>query len=142
MFYTARRQVLSFETRTPTLIFLSCPSLLTPLGGDVIFLTCQGCEGKQPPRNVQDTPSKPQNSPQNRLAGQGQSIHTPNGSQAVRGANKTRTGLGEEQTHHGTHQPHSQPSPPALAGKTHHPSPTARPNHLSTLRSHHHLGHT
>lgn len=42
----------------------------------------------------------------------------------------------------GTHQPHSQPSPPALAGKTHHPSPTARPNRMPTLRSHHHLEHT
>ena len=42
----------------------------------------------------------------------------------------------------GTHQPHSQPSPPTLAGATHHPSPTARPNRMPTLRSNHHLGHT
>lgn len=42
MSYTARRQALSLETRTPTPFFLSCPSLLTQLGGDVIFLTCQG----------------------------------------------------------------------------------------------------
>lgn len=42
----------------------------------------------------------------------------------------------------GTHQPHRIISPPTLAGTTHHPSAQARPNHLSTLRSHHHLGHT
>lgn len=42
----------------------------------------------------------------------------------------------------GTHQPHSQPSPPTLAGKTHHPSHTARPNRLPTLRNPDSLGHT
>lgn len=42
----------------------------------------------------------------------------------------------------GTHQPHRIISPPALAGKTHHPSPTARPNRMPTLRSNHHLEHT
>lgn len=41
----------------------------------------------------------------------------------------------------GTHQPHSQPSPPTLAGATHHPSPTARPNRMPLMWSHHHLGH-
>lgn len=52
------------------------------------------------------------------------------------------TGLGEELMRDGTHQPHRIISPSALAGKTHHPSPTARPNRMPTLRSHHHLGHT
>lgn len=42
----------------------------------------------------------------------------------------------------GTHQPHRIRSTPALAATTHHPSPTARPNRMPTLRSHHHLGHT
>jgi len=55
---------------------------------------------------------------------------------------RARTGLGEEQTHHGTHQPHSQPSPPALAGKTHHPSTQAGPNRMPTLRNPDSLGHT
>lgn len=89
-----------------------------------------------------NTPSNEQNAPQNRTAGQGQGIYTPNSSQAVTGANKTRTGLGEEQTHHGTHQPHSILRPSALAGKAHHPSPTTRPNRMPALRSHHHLEHT
>ncbi len=52
------------------------------------------------------------------------------------------TGLGEELMRDGTHQPHRIISPPALAGATHHPSPTTRPNRMPTLRSHHHLGHT
>lgn len=42
----------------------------------------------------------------------------------------------------GTHQPHRIRLTPTLAATTHHPSQTARPNHLPTLRSHHHLGHT
>ena len=42
----------------------------------------------------------------------------------------------------GTHQPHRIRLTPALATTTHHPSPTTRPNHLPTLRSHHHLGHS
>lgn len=42
----------------------------------------------------------------------------------------------------GTHQSHSLLRSPPLAATTHHPSPTARTNHLPTLRSHHHLGHT
>lgn len=42
----------------------------------------------------------------------------------------------------GTHQPHRIRRPPALAATTHHPSPTARPNRMPTLRNHHHLGHT
>lgn len=41
-----------------------------------------------------------------------------------------------------THQPHRIISPPALAGKTHHPSTQARPNRMPTLRSNHHLEHT
>lgn len=102
----------------------------------MIFLTPVGVVEKT------NTPSNEQNSPQNRTAGQGQGIHTPNGSQAVRGANTTRTGLGEEQTHHGTHQPHSHRSPSPLAATTHHPSPTARPNRMPTLRSPDSLGHT
>lgn len=40
-----------------------------------------------------------------------------------------------------THQPHSQPSTPALAATTHHPSPTARTNRMPLVWSHHHLGH-
>ena len=42
----------------------------------------------------------------------------------------------------GTHQPHRIRSPPALAATTHHPSQTARPNRMPTLRSRDHLGHT
>lgn len=51
-------------------------------------------------------------------------------------------GQGEIRGRDGTHQPHRILRTPALAGKTHHPSPTTRPNRMPTLRSHHHLGHT
>lgn len=51
-------------------------------------------------------------------------------------------GQGEIRGRDGTHQPHRIISPPALAATTHHPSPTARPNRMPTLRSHHHLEHT
>ena len=42
----------------------------------------------------------------------------------------------------GTHQPHRIRLTPTLEATTHHPSPTARPNRMPTLRSNHHLGHT
>ena len=51
-------------------------------------------------------------------------------------------GQGEIRGRDGTHQPHRILRTSTLAGKTHHPSPTARPNRMPTLRNHHHLGHT
>lgn len=41
----------------------------------------------------------------------------------------------------GTHQPHRILRTPTLAATTHHPSPTARPNRMPLMWSHHHLGH-
>ena len=97
-------------------------------------------ENKHPTTN-RTPPQTHRTPPRIEQQGQGKVFIPPNDSQAITGANKTRTGLGEEQTHHGTHQSHSQPSPPTLAATTHHPSPTTRPNRMPTLRSHHHLGH-
>lgn len=51
-------------------------------------------------------------------------------------------GIVDDRGRDGTHQPHRIISPPALAGKTHHPSPTTRPNRMPTLRSPDSLGHT
>lgn len=62
--------------------------------------------------------------------------------QAVIEANKTRTGLGEDWRRDGTHQPHRILRTPTLAATTHHPSPTARPNRMPTLRNRDYLGHT
>ena len=101
-----------------------------------------GVRGKQPPQHKQNTPSNEQNSPQNRSAGQGQGIHTPNTFQAVTGAMRGSQGQGEIRGRDGTHQPHRICLTPALAATTHHPSPTTRPNRMPTLRSHHHLEHT
>lgn len=42
----------------------------------------------------------------------------------------------------GTHQPHRIQCPPPMASTTHHPSQTARPNRMPTLRRGYHLGHT
>ncbi len=68
--------------------------------------------------------------------------HTPNTFQAVTEANKHHRGTAGEQRRNGTHQPHRILRTPTLAATTHHPSPTARPNRMPTLRSRDHLGHT
>lgn len=128
---------------TPTPVFLSCPSSFDTAGGRCdLSHTHGGRRRKQPSRHKQNTPSNTQNSPQNRTAGQGQGIHTPNNFQVVREANKTRTGLSEDRRRDGTHQPHRILRPPTLAATTHHPSPTTRPNRVPLVWSHHHLGHT
>lgn len=135
----------SIEMRTHTHppFFLPCPSSFDTAGGrGDLSHTPGGRRRKQTPRHKQNTPSNAQNRPQNRLAGHRWGKHTPRRFQALREANKTRTGLGEDRRRDGTHQPHRILRTPALAATTHHPSPTTRPNRMPTLRSHHHLGHT
>lgn len=100
-----------------------------------------GVGRKQPPHHKQNTPSNEQNSPQNRLAGHRWGKHTPNTFQAITGAMRAHRGMVDDRGRDGTHQPHSQPSPPTLAATTHHPRQTTRPNRMPLMRSHHHLGH-
>lgn len=107
----------------------------------MIFFTCQGVVEKTNTPAQTEHPPNEQNAPQNRSAGQGQGIHTPNTFQAVTGAMRGSQGQGEIRGRDGTHQPHSILRPPALAATTHHPSPTTRPNHLPLMWSNHHLGH-
>lgn len=127
---------------TPTSIFLPCPSSFDTAGGRCdLSHTHGGRRRKQTLHHQQNTPSNAQNSPQNRSAGHRWGKHTPRRFQAVTEANKTRTGLGEDRRRDGTHQPHRIRCTPTLAATTHHPSPTARPNRMPTLRNHHHLEH-
>lgn len=145
MSFNARRSALSCETRTPIHPFflLPCPSSFDTAGGRCDLFHMPGGSGENNhPGTHRTPPSNAQNSPQDRSAGQGQGIHTPNTFQAVTGAMRGLQGQGEIRGRDGTHQPHRIISPPALAATTHHPSPTARPNRMPTLRSHHHLGHT
>ena len=98
-------------------------------------------ENKHPGTNRTPPPTN-KTAPRIDQQGKGRVFIPPNGSQAVREANKTRTGLGEDRRRDGTHQPHRILRTSALAATTHHPSPTARPNRMPTLRSPDSLGHT